>query len=512
MSFLDRFRKQMKPVLATGSQPDNFFLAAQKYKDRPGALVRYKHKKRAGEMGLHVKDIPLSDTLEVAKTIEDFISNEWGGGQWQVEILNANNKVLATYNLGIAGTLYNVRTGKKASPDDPDLESEGGSRRRRSGAAYEEMMMRVTEAQLTKDPLEQMTQLGGVIAQLSGGSSKFEDLMSETFAVQLNNSIFKQENEITRFKELAELAQVFAPKIPTEDVTSSIIQAAPGILTALMMAKGGGAPPGAVAPVAALPPGGNGRLDMNALRNLAQSLPPEIISQFPADQQQAIMSLRNTAPSPGVALPRPGAPEAVKEPTASAGADPGVLPAPPGSPPASPAINQHHAAIDAMLEDIREGLRGDGTDKEAAQKILSMVAAARGFTATAPHPLLKGLMEAKDDTGEYEFRRFCAAIPELRADPERIDKIAAEIVGVQEDGAKETLESMEEAREAREAEAVPDFQYETQAESDQSTEESHDVSEPAGIQRQPGAEAEPDESVTDGEQAQQTDEPAAQAV
>jgi len=445
----------------------------------------------------------VSEFAKVCENVEDYLREEYGAADYKVEIYDPGGIVVATYEVPVAGGKPYRPAGGVGAVADPNS---GGNRQT---GKLTDILEVVTAMKAfmpeAKDPLEQMTQLATLMSQLSGGSSKFEDLMSETFAVQLNNSIFKQENEITRFKELAELAQVFAPKIPTEDVTSSIIQAAPGILTALMMAKGGGAPSGAVAPVAALPPGGNGKLDMNALRNLAQSLPLEIISQFPADQQKAIMSLRGTAPAAGVALPRPGAQETVQETTAAAGVDPGALPAPSGSLPAPLPANQHHAAIDAMLEDIREGLRGDGTDKEAAQKILSMVAAARGFTASAPHPLLKGIMEADPETGEYEFRRFCAAIPEFRADPERIDRIGAEIAGVMKEGAEEI---MEEAGAAQEAEPVPNFQYETQVEK----EESDNVSEPSGLQREPGPETRSDESSTDGEQVQQHDEPAAQAV
>jgi hypothetical protein len=42
MGFLDRFRKKpLDAVVVTGKQPDNFYMAVLKYKDRPGYSVRY---------------------------------------------------------------------------------------------------------------------------------------------------------------------------------------------------------------------------------------------------------------------------------------------------------------------------------------------------------------------------------------------------------------------------------------------------------------------------------------
>ena len=75
--------------------------------------------------------------------------------------------------------------------------------------------------------------------------------------------------------------------------------------------RGGSAPPAASGVAALAPaalPAGNGGVDMNALQTLAMSLPEDVINQFPADQQNAILQLRAAgAPGGASVLPRPGA-------------------------------------------------------------------------------------------------------------------------------------------------------------------------------------------------------------
>ena len=109
MSFFDRFRKAKKPLIATSKQPENFYLAAKKYKDRPGCYVRYRHRKQPGGLPVYVQAIPLIDTLEVAKNIESFIGSTWGGGSWQVQIIDGTtNVVLCSYQLSIGGPIYGL--------------------------------------------------------------------------------------------------------------------------------------------------------------------------------------------------------------------------------------------------------------------------------------------------------------------------------------------------------------------------------------------------------------------
>lgn len=146
--------------------------------------------------------------------------------------------------------------------------------------------------------------------------------------------------------------------------------------------------------------------------------------------------------------------------------------------------NPHHTAIDAMIEEIRADLRGEATDNQVAQKMLAMITAARGFTSSEPHPVLKGVMEATEKTGEAQFRLFCQAIPELGRDIERIKSIEQEIVSVMKAGAEETQSAIG----ASQVEDDLNFAYDTEAQERAATDESSTISGSAGIP-EPGREA-----------------------
>ena len=467
MGFLDRFKKKpLDAVVVTGKQPENFYMAVLKYKDRPGYSVRYSQKKQPGELAKHIDDIPISDTLEVAKNIEDFIGSKWGGGHWQLQILDGKNKFVCTYQLAIGGTPYNNKTGRKASPDDPDPDT---SSRRRSNP-NDELVARMMEKTLTQDPLAMLTQIGAVIAQFSGGSSKMEDLAEQMLVTKFNNDVSSSEGDIDRVKGIIEIGRMFAPAVPAEDALTSVIQTVPALLSAFAAMKGGAPAPAAVSTVQQAPAlsQGNGGIDFDALRSLAGMIPQEMIAQLPADQQAAIQQLRNTAP-PGVqvgeALPRPGGSIVPDSGDISAATAPEVIPPSTGQKPV-------YGAIDAMIEEIRVGLRGTASDNEVARKMLAMITAARGFTSSEPHPVLKGVMEATEKTGAAEFKRFCQAIPELGRDYERIERIEQEIVGVMRAGAAETQSALE----SDEVEDGLNFAYETETEEMAATTEQSDVS------------------------------------
>ncbi len=113
-----------------------------------------------------MRDIPLSESLEIAPSVESFIFDEFGGGHWAIEILDTNNVVIASYKADIAGTLYNPRTGKKAHPDDPWLDPDYGTRRKSKGTDIDqflETMMKFQQLTAINGPsrLEEMLIEGG---------------------------------------------------------------------------------------------------------------------------------------------------------------------------------------------------------------------------------------------------------------------------------------------------------------------------------------------------------------
>lgn len=493
----DGRRKDGGPLTAGPKQPENFYQAVLKYKDRPDCVVKYGHKDKPGVVPKHVEAIPLVDTLEVARSIESFIASTWGGGHWQVQILDATNKVLCTYQLAIGGPAYNTKTGKKRAQGDREgSDGDGGGSRRR----VDEMFMRVMEKNL--NPLEQMAQLGTVMQSFSSGNaSGLESLAAEIVTANLNNNLSREEGRLNEIKSIIEIGQMFTPKVAAEDPLSNIIAALPGVIGGLAAMKGGGntlnvgAAPGRQ--MAALPAyGGNGEVDMNALRSLALSIPPAMLAGLPPDQQAAVTRLRQGAPGLGqqaAILPRPGDSIAGGQPSAGAGGGAAVSPghAVPSS--SSP----YHTAIDTMIADIRGDLAAGLPDSQVAKKMISMMTYARGFAEESPHPMLAGMMGATDETGNAEFARLCNQIPELQGNDERIRSLGVEILTLMHAGATETLESLEEtpteAGQGKTSDQLePQFIYETEADREAGLEaegvSNGDVPGPTGIpdQQTPG--------------------------
>lgn len=454
MAILDRFRKPKKPLSMNARQPDNFYLAVQKYKDRPGVTIQYSHKKQQGDLPQHVADIPMEETLEIAKVVESFIQSRWGGGYWKVAILDNSNRVLATYNYAIAGSTYNTKTGKKSDPNDPDTETRGTASKSK---LYDEMIARVMEKNLTASPLDEMTKLATVMQQLSGGSSALEGIAEAMITTQFNNNLTREESRMQELKDLIQLGQMFTPKVNEGDAMTNLMAALPGILSGLAMMKGGGNSPVTANAVTAAP-SGNGGVDMNALKAAALSMTPEMIQMLPSDQQAAIMKLRQDGSNSSAMLPRPGA------------ATPDIAPgaAEPNPNTIAPAArNSYMSAIDSMVADIRSGLARSLPDDQIARKMIAMVTYARGFAGNTPHPLLEGILKATDETGQEEFVKLCSQIPELGDDVEHIQKLGTHIMEIMKQGAAETLATAQveaEAADTVEPPPVIEFQYETEQE------------------------------------------------
>lgn len=456
-------RKDAKPLTIGENQPDNFYQAIVKFKERPGATVKYMHRKQSGELPLYVPGgvIPMGETLEIADKIEEFIASKWGGGYWQIQILSNSQKVLATYNVGIGGPVYSSKRGRKATDGDSDQDGGAGSNLK----IMDQIFLKVVDKAFggAADPVDQMTKLATAMATLTGGPSALEGIAEHMISAQFDNGITREENKIAELHKLIELGQLFAPKVAGDDTITSLIGALPGMLQAFAMMKGAPASAAAMNPgvagVSALPPAaGNGGVDMNSLKQLAQSLPPEAIELLPADQKAAIMQLRQSTPagpSGASVLPRPGpAPSEVAS-------------VPAGN-------SEHNKVIDGMITEIRGDLAGGVPDKNIASKMITMVTYAKNFSDGAPHPVLAGVLSAGNDTGNQEFVKLCNQFPELAGHDEKIQALGAAIIELMEAGVQETnagLGEMPGESEPGEESASLDFAYETETQREQEQED-----------------------------------------
>lgn len=420
-------RKGKGPLIAGPKQPQNFYQAVIKYKDRPDCIVKYWQRDKPGVLPKHVDDIPLVDTLEVARSIEAFIGSNWGGGYWQVQILDPTNEPLCTYQFAIGGPVYNTATGKKKVPGDPGGSDGDGSKRR--GTLAQE--------------IENMGQLAAVIKTMQGDGSNsgMDDVLREILLTLINNNLTKEDNRFSEAMSIIEVSQNLTPKIATESLLTTAIASIPGALQGIAALKGGGnaalaAPGGQTAPFPVH--GGNGGVDMNALRNTALSMPAAMIAGLPPDEQNAINQLRDESSAIGqqpTTLPRPGGSTVTGQVSAGQGGGAGISPGSTG-----PSSSPYHSAIDDMIMDIRRDLASGAPDSKVAGKMMALMTFATKFTADWPHPVLAGIMSATEETGHEEFAKLCN---QFGLDEARTRSLGAEILTQSHTGATETLESLE---------------------------------------------------------------------
>lgn len=470
-------RKDRQPLKEQKKQPPTLIMGLAKYsKDHSTFPLKVIYVNPKNFASQPILKTTVGQFVTVAEDVEGWLRETYGAADYKIGIFNHKGEEVGIYDVPVGGQKA-FRPAGVGGPADPNNDPS-----RKSGKVSEIIELFTAVKTLSPEPdntfkevmVEYMKS-----AMAGNGPSKVEELFHEMVVAQFNNNQSMKETEIDRIKSTLELTQLLAPKVPTDDIASSLIQSAPALLTAFASMRGGGGPAvNVMAPMAALPPSpAAGGIDMNALATLAQSLPDNIIASLPADQRNAIAQLKNS--QAGVSLPRPGSGEPTAPGTGSV-SETSVAPRSETPPvPSPPSAQDYTGMVDSMVDGIRGDLRSGVPDTEVAKKILSMITWARGFTSEEPHRLLAGIMSATDETGEREFRRFCAAIPELHQSPERIDSIGVEIMELIKSGVQSTIESIEQAT-AENAEADPNalaFDYATTAEQ----ENANDVSRSTGL-------------------------------
>lgn len=287
------FGRNREPLTTAQKQPETFVLALDKYKNNPYWTVQYRFLERVGSTPSYVADISIRDTLPVGGNIQTFIQETYGSGVFKVSIVNAGDTILCSYTFNIGGAApYRSKKAKQKAAN-----GEGPGKKKRKGAIGD--MLEVLEAMkaLKNPPAPPDTTAKDVMmkflaSRIAGGPSGMEKLVREMLITKFRHDLTREEGDITRLKSLIELSQVLAPKVPKDGPMTSIIQAAPALMSAMATMKSAPAP---AAPAVSTLPAGNGGVDIGALKSLADSLPPEIIQQFPENQRRAILQLRGTA-------------------------------------------------------------------------------------------------------------------------------------------------------------------------------------------------------------------------
>lgn len=498
---VSRRQKNKDPLKVTAKQPDTLIMAISEHlANHAHWNVKLFH--RLGAKYSPVGELLVRDFAVVCGELEAYIREEYGAGDFRACIYNPSGNEVAAYEVPVGGPkAYKSSAGTIGT----------GTGDNKAGRSPK---------------LSEFAEMVGVMKEMSGDSKVMDILMKQMelnalpaapdpFKDQLlttlyNNQITDKENSFQTAASIIELANQLKPSLPPEDATASLIQAIAPVLGAMFAGRGG-------APVM-----GNGGLDVKSLQDAARSIPPDMIATLPPEQQAALSDFTGGAPAPSV-LPRPGASPVPQ--VASGGADPGASPTPqPGSPPPSSGPNIRHQMIDLMVEEMRADLREGKSDVEIAGKFLGLMGFARSCPQDDPHPMMVGLLKATAETQNTEFMRFCAGIPELGRDHDRIEAIGIELLNLIVDSANSTLDQVESVMEQEEGDPAAErpipFTYETEEQARIAQEEQGkyepDEARPAGVP-EPAEEEAPGtvESGGAGESpgpSREQEEPEAQAV
>ncbi len=508
------FRKK-KPLESSKKQPPTLIMAIDQYMSKQGdwkvKVCHVSNKDRLNPSSLVTTTV--KEFVSVMGDVDAFIREEYGAGKFRIEIYDLNGQLQAEYPLNVGGPKAYREVGVGLNKGG---NGEGSIPGGLAGLAGTVQLVKSLIPE--RDPMMEKVMLKFIENGLNQGPSSSDELVHNWMTIKINNEMDEKSNVMSTMRDMAEMSQLFAPKIAPDNTINALIQAVPEALKGFAMMKGGSMPPPAPYGVSALPvstPPGNGSVDMAKLQQAVLSLPEEVIMQFPPDQANEMMKLRSAGvPGGASVLPRPGAPVGAPAVPPEVLASAGVGAAPESPTPGLAGSGAYHKAIDAMLEGIRVDLRGEATDRDVAQKMISMISAARGFTDADPHPILKGIMEAGPETANAEFTRFCQAIPELGRDSERIASIADEIDSVIADSVADmtdvgppTAEETEAQAPVAEAQAPLDleFAYETTADQVAAMEDQDDGRNAPGSSGLPGDTETPAETVGSGQNTDRDD-------
>lgn len=382
-------------------------------KDSSATLRIYE---KSGLKGKYLGEISINDAVDLARNMEEALKEEYGGGEYQIALVNRDTEIKARYPFNIAGPAK----GRRQSQNDDE-----SSRGRRSNSDREllaTVLGKLADAAISnKTSGSDEWQRTLELAQVLKGDGSDKEFERQIFSTLYNNSLSEKESSLDNAMRIIELSQAISPKIEKEDTITALINGIAPVLGHIVAARVSGAKPG---------------------------LGSQEISQLQGNVQAV--------------LPRPGASvEPVESPGKSAEAVSGV------PSPEAPPTNPYHKMLDDIVEEIRKDLRGDIDDAIIAQKLLGLIQFARAFTTDDPHPLLKGILTATDETANQEFFRFCSAIPELQREPARVERIGLHILQLIAAAATETVERMEMAEEEEGDTGAEEISFEFETKQDQ---------------------------------------------
>lgn len=410
---------------------------------------------RSGLKGKYLAEIPIAEAVEVARNMEESLKEQFGGGSYQVSLCNQNTEVKSKHSFDIAGPAK----GRRQSSDDESSRGKSNSDRELLATVLGKLAdAAIGNRASGSDDFQRTLEL----AQVLKGDGSDKEFERQIFSLLYENSLSDKESSFDHAMKIIEMSRALQPNIEKDDTMTAIINGVAPLLGQVFAAKMSGAKPNP------------NTQQISQLQGNLQS----------SQEQQTLLPRPGGSVEP-VSSESPGAPaEAV-----------GGTPASPSAQAPATRPNPHHKMIDDIIEEIRKDLRGEIDEVVIAQKFLGLIQFADAFTADDPHPLLRGILTSTPETVNQEFFRFCAAIPELHGDPDRIQRIGIRLLNLIAAAAMETVQRMEKAEEMPEKMADDteagklSFEFKTKEDQDKAGEDQ--ISRPASGDETMSVEATP---------------------
>lgn len=388
--FADKIRGKEEDKIV---KPVTYYACTKEYmKNSPESKVGIAKYSKTGS-AQNAKTLTIQEMDKLKDTFEEFIRENYGGGDFRIAFLSPEKEIQATYELSILGP--DIKLGKKNKEGD---ESSNGKKKKSS-----DMVMAMWEREGARNDV-----LMKMIIEGANSGSPMEEIMSQFFLKFADNGLLREQNALGSATDILKLMNETRPQIAAEDSSTAMIQAAAQVLPALINAialRGAGQQALPQQPQQqALPPAAVAQLT-EALKGAT----PEQVKQF----APLLQGLTAAQPTPQaipqtVNLPPPGPEPQPTQPAASE-----VTP----SAESAPEIPAEHQTFHVKLGQLRKAAADGEPPQILANMIVALIEGSRLLTPQNPHPLLRELTQEEDLTKLPDaLNRFMANIPELSVD------------------------------------------------------------------------------------------------
>lgn len=338
-------------------------------KDSGASLRIYE---RSGLQGKYLAEIPIGDAVELSRNFEEALKSEFGGGNYQVALCNADVEVKAKFAFSVAGP----PKGRRASDDEPS-----SGRRSSDRETLTAVMSKLADAAISgkSSGAEEWARMLEVTKALKG-----DDNLTPKDLVELANALRGESGGtemLGAYMEGIQTGRELSPQLEREDPLIALAGAAIPIIGQIYAAR---------------QRGGAGQAEV-------QKLEQELRSKIAA-------ASTGTVTSPGPTLDHPLAPG---DSVAGVGEPSQQMPVSADS--STPALARtHEYFMERFITPFRRDVAEGQSDDDLAYQLIAMVTYARDRMLENPPPIVADLVAARS-IPDYSagLARFFSALPEL---------------------------------------------------------------------------------------------------